>query len=65
MNHIVQLTLTPAQKSVLTWMRRERLGAVLFEGAYVWPAEIRRDPDLADRFLARCTGGYETEVVRR
>jgi hypothetical protein len=43
--------LNAEQKSVLTWMRRENIGAVCFDGGYKFPDHFRRSPELAHKFL--------------
>ena len=57
--------LTDNQKSVLHWMRRENIGAILFDGGYKFPEAFRRDAALADKFIERgLVGRFEAEVIR-
>lgn len=58
-------TLNDAQKAVIRWMDRERIGAVCFEGGYKFPEAFRCDAALARRFLeAGMAGPFEAEILR-
>lgn len=54
-----------AAKSVIHWMNRERIGAVMFEGAWRFPVAFRNEPELAQRFLDAGKGaGFNAEIIR-
>jgi hypothetical protein len=47
--------MTDEQNQALRWFSESGIGATIFEGRWVWPETIRRDPDLAQRiFIAKC-----------
>jgi len=49
--------MTATQKQVLRFWNDQRIGAVPFEGKWIWPHDIRKDADLADRYWATIEAG--------
>lgn len=41
--------MTQKQRDVLDWFYANRIGATPFQGDWVWPQDIRDNPELAER----------------
>ena len=61
--------MTRYQTWILRWMRNEQHGAFRFRDRWIWPQDVRRDAELAERIYqftlaprARC-GNDEAELL--
>jgi hypothetical protein len=57
--------LTTAQRVVLAYYDVHRVGAMKFEGRWLWRAEVRENPDIAVRFIKDRSDGYRDSAMLR